>query len=315
MKKRFITIKKDDNGDRLDKIIPRHLKDLSRGRVRNLIAGGSVSVDGRRIRKNSFSVQTGQTIAVYEVPESPQNASTPPNGSVSSDRRSGNESSRIAILFEDAWYLAVSKPAGMPSEETLQGRSGTLPHVLATELGYGAVTIVHRLDMRTSGVMLISRKPAATKQLNRQFRERTVEKTYVALVHGAPADSACEIVSRIDRDPGDPRKYRSIDPADSGGKEAVTRFRVLARSDRYALLSIDILTGRTHQIRVHMAESGHPVAGDHLYGPPDDPAPRLMLHARSITFDCPRTGQRRTIEAPVPPVLCAYAGIDYPWQK
>lgn len=294
LKKRYITIKKQHDGERLDKIIPIYLQDFSRGKARKLIAGGSVFINGRRIRKNSRPVLAGQTVAVYDSRNPEPDAGM-----------------KLDVLYEDKWYIAISKPAGIPSEETLQGSMGTVPFILTNTMGFAPVTVVHRLDMRTSGVMLISRTPAATKLLHQQFRERTIEKNYIALVHGILKQSSAEIRSRLGRDPEDPRKSRSVE---SGGKIAVTRYQVLSESGVFSLVSINILTGRTHQIRVHMSEAGHPIVGDHLYGVPGESAPRLMLHARSIAFDCPRTGHRRTVFAPVPAIFTSYSGIDYPWQ-
>lgn len=290
MKRFFITIKNPADTGRLDKIIAEKLPEISRGRVRKLIESGAVSIDGKRVRRQSKQVETGQTITIYDLPGHPHSASG---------------TSSIITIHDDPWYVVVVKPSGMPADETPAGISGTLTGILSQKFADKTVQTVHRLDMGTSGIMVVSKTPAATRALGRQFQQRQVDKRYAALVHGCPAATGGRIETQIDRDPADPRKFRSTP---DGGRQAVTEYRVVTRFPRHALLDLEIHTGRTHQIRVHLSEAGHPVAGDALYGRHDDGAPRLMLHAVSLSFVCPRTGRKMTFTDPVPDIFTVYAG-------
>ena len=161
--------------------------------------------------------------------------------------------------------------------------------------------IVHRLDKDTSGVLLVARTDAAHRALAEQFSGRTVEKTYLALVRGKVRDEMGRVDKPIARDPV--RRTRMTCSL-SSGREAHTEYRVLRRFEKFTFLEVKIGTGRTHQIRVHLASLGHPVAGDTTYGlAKQADAPRLFLHAWRISFDSPATDERVTVEAPVPAEL------------
>jgi len=208
--------------------------------------------------------------------------------------------------------VAINKPAGMVVHAGAGCRSGTLVNALlhrfkslsglSGELRPG---IVHRLDRYTSGVILVARHDAAHRRLAEQFAGRQVEKLYIALVHGAVKQEQGRIEKPIARDPV--RRVRMT--ARLGrGRTALTEYRVLQRFRRFTLLEVRIGTGRTHQIRVHMAGIGHPVVGDRLYGAPAEvegmPAlGRYFLHARRIQFRKPSTGDPVTVEAPLPEEL------------
>lgn len=289
MKRFFITIKNPADTGRLDKVIAEKLPEISRGRVRKLIESGAVSIDGKRVKRQSRQVETGQTITVFDLSGHPHSASG---------------TGGIVILYDDPWYVVVIKPSGMPADETPAGMSGTLTGILSQKFAGKTVQTVHRLDMGTSGIMVVSKTPAATRALGRQFQKRQVEKRYAALVHGCPATASGRIEAPIDRDPADPRKFRSIP---GSGRLAVTEYRVATRFPRHTLLDLEIHTGRTHQIRVHLSEAGHPVVGDTLYGRQNDGASRLMLHAVLLSFICPRTGQKMTFTDPVPDIFSVYA--------
>ncbi|MCD4653993.1 RluA family pseudouridine synthase, partial [bacterium] len=181
MKKLYITIKKGDDGERLDKLIPIHLTNISRGKARKLIAAGSVSINGKRVKNNSRKVISGQTIAIYLTNSDPEI----------------HQIEDPVILHEDRWYVVVVKASGMPADETLLGWKGTLSDVLTRKFNYKYLQIVHRLDMGTSGVMVLSKTPAATKILNQQFRERTISKQYVALIHGRLDKSDGTIITHL----------------------------------------------------------------------------------------------------------------------
>jgi 23S rRNA pseudouridine1911/1915/1917 synthase len=210
----------------------------------------------------------------------------------------------LEILYEDAAVIAVNKPAGMVVHSGAGVHSGTLVNALLhrfkTLSGVGGALrpgIVHRLDRFTSGVILVARNDAAHRDLAGQFSSRKVEKVYLALVHGRMKTDRGRITTPITRDPS--RRTRMT--ARLGrGRSAITEYRVLKRFEKFTLLEVRIGTGRTHQIRVHLASIHHPVVGDKLYGAPASPLDRYFLHAQRITFTSPATGNRFTVEAPLP---------------
>ncbi len=279
MKRLYITIKKEDDGYRLDKTIPKYLPEISRTRTRKLISSGAVSIDRKRIRKHSYSVKTGQTIVIHDV---------------KTESYTDEPSAKLPIIFDDPWYAVVCKPSGMPADDTQAGSVGTVTELLSRIYPDKKIQTVHRLDLGTSGLMVVSKTPAATKELNRQFRNRLVTKIYTALVHGKPPLHYGRIVTGFERDPDDTRKFRITN---NRSHEAISEYRVVELLEEHSILEIKILTGRTHQIRVHLSSIGIPIAGDRLYGRSNDPFKRLMLHATILEFDCPRTGERRRFAA------------------
>jgi 23S rRNA pseudouridine1911/1915/1917 synthase len=252
-------------------------------------------------RKASFVLRAGMRVAA-ELPE----AVVP---SVAA------EALPLTVLHEDAALIAIDKPPGMVVHPAPGSRSGTvvnaLLHRLGTLDGVGAAErpgIVHRLDKDTSGVLLVARTVAALEALARQFRARTVEKRYVALVHGAVRGERGTVDRPIGRDPRD-RKRMSVHAR--GGRTALTRFTVRERLPGATLLDVAPETGRTHQIRVHLASLGHPIVGDAVYGARRRRAageagailaacPRQALHAARLVVVHPLTGAPLVLEAPLP---------------
>jgi 23S rRNA pseudouridine1911/1915/1917 synthase len=211
----------------------------------------------------------------------------------------------VEILYEDPAVIAVNKPAGLVVHAGAGRHDGTLVNRLVHRFeslsqigGELRPGIVHRLDRETSGVLLVARTDAAHRALAAQFASRSVEKVYLALVHGRLAKDSGRITKPIARDPI--RRTRMTTRLESG-RSALTEYQVLERFDKFTYLQVRIGTGRTHQIRVHLASIGHPVAGDHLYGAAR--AERMFLHAWRISFDSPATGGRVTVESPLPPEL------------
>jgi 23S rRNA pseudouridine1911/1915/1917 synthase len=222
----------------------------------------------------------------------------------------------VEVLYEDASLIAVNKPSGLAVHAGAGLHAGTLVNRLVHR--FGALSqlggemrpgIVHRLDKDTSGVLLVARTDAAHRALAAQFAGRTVEKIYLALVHGKVRADSGRITKPIARDPV--RRTRMTARLESG-REALTDYRVRKRFEKYTFLEVRIGTGRTHQIRVHLASIGHPVAGDPVYGGGmrDASAERLFLHAWKIGFVSPATGKPVTVEAPMPERLDAWlAGL------
>ena len=210
----------------------------------------------------------------------------------------------LEVLYQDEYLAVVVKPAGMVVHPAAGNPDGTLVNALLYHLdslsGIGGEKrpgIVHRLDKDTSGVMLVAKCDESHLSLSRQWAEHTVEKHYRAVVWGRMKEPDGRIDKPIARSKTD-RKKMAVDPE---GREAVTLWHVLREYPRSTLLDVHILTGRTHQIRVHMSSLGHPVLGDPIYGKNHlKEAPRLMLHAYSIAFDHPKTGQRMEFRAPCP---------------
>jgi 23S rRNA pseudouridine1911/1915/1917 synthase len=301
-----------DTGKRLDHYLQEQLADYSRARIQSWIREGRVRVNGKSA-KASMLLRGGESVDVSPADLPPLTASA--------------EDLPIEILYEDAAVIAVNKPAGVVVHAGAGAHSGTLVNRLVHHFsslskvgGELRPGIVHRLDRGTSGVLLVARTDAAHRALAAQFAARTVEKTYIALVQGRVGVESGRIDKPIARDPV--RRTRMTARLDHG-REAHTEYRVRQRFERFTLLEVRIGTGRTHQIRAHLASIGHPIAGDRLYGARPFPAlpDRVFLHAWRIVFtspafdqvvqgtqEAPRDG-RVTVEAPLPPELARLLSV------
>jgi len=284
-------------GKRLDHFLQEQLTQYSRSRIQSWIKEDRVLVDGAPA-KSSLLLRGGEAIEVSPADLPPLKATA--------------EDLPIEVLYQDAAVIAVNKPAGLTVHAGAGQHDGTLVNRLVHHFqglsqlgGDERPGIVHRIDKDTSGVLLVARTDAAHRALAAQFSGRTVEKVYLALVNGHVKDDTGRITKPISRDPV--RRIRMTARL-ATGREAITEYRVRQRWEKFTFLEVRIKTGRTHQIRVHMAGLGHPVAGDRLYGAP--PADRLFLHAWKIGFTSPATGKMVTVEAPLPPELSVWlAGI------
>ncbi len=282
-------------GQRLDAWLACQRPDLSRARIQDLIRGGHVTVGGRAV-KASLRVAPG-TIVVIEVP--------PPV-----DTALRAESIPLNVLYEDDDLLALDKPAGLVVHPAAGHDSGTLVNALLAHCGdlpgingEKRPGIVHRLDRDTSGVMVVAKTETAMRGLVEAFKHRAVRKEYAAIVWGVPKPAGGRIETLIGRSTHD-RKKMSATPA--SGRPAVTLYETIEAMETASLVRVRIETGRTHQIRVHMAWIGHPVVGDMQYGrqrrdglPVPLPA-RQMLHAERLALTHPRTGALVTFTAPLP---------------
>ncbi len=284
-----------DAGKRLDQFLRERLPQFSRSRLQDWIEQGRVLVDGSPA-KRSYLVKGAERIHV-QPGELPPLRATP-------------EDLPLEVLYEDADVIAINKPAGMVVHTGAGQHSGTLVNAVLHRFGKLSSVggelrpgIVHRLDRFTSGVILIARHDAAHRNLAEQFASRQVEKIYVALVHGRLKNDQGRITTPIARDPV--RRVRMTARLDHG-RQAITSYQVLKRFDRLTFLEVKIGTGRTHQIRVHLASIGHPVVGDKLYGAPASELGRFFLHARQITFTSPSSAERITVNAPLPANLESY---------
>ena len=292
----------DDAGARLDAWVAAHLADLSRSRIQALIAEGRVRIDGKPARA-SARVRAGQEVVV-EVPAAAPALPRP-------------EDIPLQIVHQDARLLVVDKPAGLAVHPGAGRPSGTLVnallHAVSDLSGVGGVLrpgIVHRLDRGTSGLMVVAKDDAAHRHLARQFAARQVEKEYLAVVLGIPPRATGAITAAIGRDPVHRKRMSVRAPR---GRAASSTYEVVEALDGAALLRVRIQTGRTHQIRVHLASIGHPVAGDAVYGGTRPPAcrrergrgavralTRPALHAARLSFTHPGTGERVTFASALP---------------
>jgi 23S rRNA pseudouridine1911/1915/1917 synthase len=272
---------------------------LSRSRVQALVDAGQVRVDGKPARA-ALRLRGGEEVEVSVPP--PEPAVPEP------------EDLPLSVLHEDRDLLVLDKPAGLVVHPGAGHARGTLVNALLHHVsglsGVGGVLrpgIVHRLDRETSGCLVVAKNDAALQALQRAFQERTVEKTYLALVHGHPAESG-RLATLHARHPRDRKRFTGRTRT---GKPAVTTWRVRSALHRAALLEVGLETGRTHQIRVHLSELGHPLLGDALYGgtrkgdarvkAAQEALGRQALHAWKLVFPHPRTGRPVRCEAPVPP--------------
>ena len=263
---------------------------LSRSRVASLMEEGCCLLDGKPCRKAGTRTPEGSLLELT-VP-APRPA------------RPQAEDLPLEVCYEDEDLAVVIKPRGMVVHPAAGHEDGTLVNALLYHLsslgGIGGETrpgIVHRLDRDTSGLLLVAKNDAAQEALSRMLRERQIEKHYRALVEGIPSETEGRVDLAIGRSRKD-RKKMAVDPE---GREAVTLWRTLAAGRGCALLDVRILTGRTHQIRVHMKAVNHPVCGDPIYGSARGVrVPCLMLHAYSLTLNHPRTGAPLTFRAPLP---------------
>jgi 23S rRNA pseudouridine1911/1915/1917 synthase len=281
-----------DVGKRLDHFLQERMPEYSRSRLQEWVKAGRVKVDGVA-QKPSHVLHGGEAIAVEPAELAPL--------------RAFGEDLPLHILYEDEAVVAVNKPAGMTVHAGAGVHSGTLVNALVHRFaalsqvgGELRPGIVHRLDRYTSGVVLVARTDAAHRALAAQFAGRKVEKVYIALVEGIVKADGGKIETPITRDPV--RRIRMTTKT-GVGRAASTEYRVVKRFAGHTLLEVKIGTGRTHQIRVHLSSIGHPVAGDKVYGGKASARGRFFLHARSIAFVNPVTGERMTVTAPMAPEL------------
>lgn len=294
----------DDVGVRLDSYLATRIDGWSRARLQRLIEAEDVLVNGKPA-KPSYKLRENDELEV-ELTVPPSTSFLP-------------EPIPIEIVYEDDTFVVVNKPAGLVVHPAAGIQGGTLANALAfhfqqlPDSGAGVRPgIVHRLDRDTSGLLVVAKTEAALEHLSDQFRDRTVFKSYVALVHGRVKDESGKIDLPLARDPANRTRMAVV----RGGRSALSLFRVRQRFDRFTLLDIEIKTGRTHQIRVHLAWLKHPVVGDETYGGGRDNTiqdarlrahvrnlGRHFLHAEKLAFTHPQTGERVEFESPLPSEL------------
>ena len=281
-------------GQRLDKLLVEHLPDISRAQIQALIKSGAVLVDGQTT-KPGVKLKGGEQILITLIEQDEEIPITP-------------ENIELNVVYDDEVLAVIDKPAGMVVHPAAGNESGTLVNaILARWPQIGEMDdpdkrmgLVHRLDKGTSGLIIIAKTSGALQALMRQFQERGVDKTYIALLERTPPTTTGRIEAPIARDP----KQRKRMTVQRGGKPAVTEYTVIDDDfrDGQALVEVKLLTGRTHQIRVHMAFIGCPVVGDTVYGFRKQriKMKRQFLHAAQLCFTHPVTGERLCVESELP---------------
>ncbi len=287
----IVVLRVEDPAERLDRHLAQELEGVSRSAAQRLIRRGAVLVNGVAA-KASYKPEPGDVIRV-ELSEEADEVLLP-------------ESIPLRVLYEDEHLLVIDKDAGMVVHPGAGHRSGTLVNALLAHrpdigVAFGDSErpgIVHRLDRDTTGALVMAARPDVRKALQGQFKAHKVEKRYLALVYGDPSPSRGAIEAPIGRHPVHRKRMAVLS---KGGRAARTEYTVRERFGQAALVELLLLTGRTHQIRVHLSAIGYPVVGDRVYGPRRVriAAPRQMLHSWRLGFTHPITGQRLLIEAPL----------------
>ncbi|MEO8811428.1 MAG: RluA family pseudouridine synthase [Caulobacteraceae bacterium] len=303
----ILQIEIGDAGGRLDRALADAAPQLSRARIQALMAAGAVTLGGVAVRDASARAAAGVYRLAIPEPVAPEPA---------------GEDLNLVVLYEDVHLIVVDKPAGMSAHPAPGSHTGTLVNALIHHCGAGLSGIggvarpgiVHRLDKNTSGVMVAAKTDAAHRGLSALFAAHDIDRVYVALTRGAPTPSRGTVITRLGRSTSDRKKMAVLR---AGGREAVTHYAVTApfgpaAKPLAARVSCTLETGRTHQIRVHLAHKGAPCLGDPAYGS-GPPAPRVVeamaaaglhrqaLHARVLGFRHPITGETLRFDTPLPP--------------
>ena len=306
-----ISVPPEAEDQRLDLFLASRFSETSRSAIQRAISGGGITVNGKAV-KPSHRLKTGEEIA-GEIPSAPVIDAVP-------------EDIPLDIVYEDEEIIVVNKPAGMVTHPGAGAASGTLANGLVYYLnrighqpprrgGASRPGIVHRLDVGTSGLIVVAKTDRAHLNLAEQFESRSVTKSYIALVYGTLKEDSGKIEAPIGRDP----RNRVKMAVRRDGRQATTLYRVVKRFDEFTLLDVEIKTGRTHQIRVHLAHIKHPVVGDSTYGAGRANSiksarlraavarlDRPFLHAARLGFTHPATGERMEFTAPLPGELRAF---------
>ena len=282
----------EESGQRLDKYLAGEMTDLSRSRIKELVQAGEVLVNGKK-SKVSYKVQKGDLIQVTVLPLEPLKLEA--------------ENIPLDIVYEDEDVIVVNKPQGM----VVHPAAGHPSHTLVNALLYHTRDladspegfrpgIVHRIDKDTSGLLMVAKNAAARESLEKQLAAKSNKRQYLAIVHGNFAEEEGTIDAPIGRNPKDRKQMTVVEK----GKSAVTHFKVLEQYQGYSLVECQLETGRTHQIRVHMAYIGHPLAGDPLYGPRKTlPGHGQFLHAKTLGFEQPSTGEWLEFSVQLPDIF------------
>ena len=292
LRARWVEVGEESDAQRIDNFLLRELKGVPKSHVYRVLRSGEVRVNSGRV-KPDYRVRTGDRIRLPPIRMSEKTSRARP--------------AEFPVVFEDASILVVDKPAGVAVHGGSGVSFGVIESLRAARPQAKLLELAHRLDRDTSGLLIVAKKRSALVELHRMLREGQVEKTYLAVVKGAFPKKTAELRESL-------HKYVTASgerrvSVNEAGMTAITRVHRLRSSSAFSVLEVELLTGRTHQIRVHLAHAGHPIIGDDKYG---DLAlnrqlkTRLMLHAARLSFRHPLSGDQVTLEAPLPPEMRAF---------
>ena len=283
----------EDQAGRLDKFLSAHLTDYSRSQIQNYIKDGYVLVNAEAAKKTGLQLYGGDRVEINIPPIKMTNLIP--------------ENIPLDIIFENQDLLVINKPAGMVVHPSAGHSDGTLVHAVLSHapdiIGIGGEKrpgVVHRLDKDTSGLILLAKNDHAHRWLQEQFKSRKVDKRYLALVDGAPPTPVGRIEAAIGRDPSHRKKMAIV--SEAKGKAATSEYKTVESFPKHTLLEVHLLTGRTHQIRLHLSFLNCPIVGDPVYGHrhPSLPIKRQFLHAAKLEIALPGEDRPRKFEAPLP---------------
>lgn len=287
------TITEDMDEERIDKCLSGLVDSFSRSYIQKLLADGHVSVNGKVIIKSGFKVKAEDEVMLLVPPAQQLNIEP--------------EDIPLDILYEDEDLIVVNKPKGMVVHPAAGHYKGTMVNALLYHCkgqlsGINGILrpgIVHRIDKDTTGSVIVCKNDKAHNSIAEQLKAHSITRRYCAIVHGVLKEDTGTIHKLIGRDTKDRKRMAVVT---SGGKDAITHYRVLQRFDRFTYIECELETGRTHQIRVHMASIGHPILGDEVYGPAKCPykLQGQTLHAGILGFSHPSTGEHIETDAPLP---------------
>ena len=292
---RIFEIQANSSTSRLDVYLSNHLSKYSRTKIKKMIDDGNATIDGKPARSSSAILQ-GQTIKLIIKDGFPSTSLTP-------------FEMNLDVIFEDENIIIINKPSGLTVHPSPNNASRTLANAIIfnyPEIKFPGTTfrpgIVHRLDKNTSGIIVVSKNEDTHIQISNQFKTKQVNKTYVALVDGHITPQEAIIEANIGRHPTDRKKMCVIE----GGKHSVTKYKEITRYPKNSLLEVSPLTGRTHQIRVHLDSIGYGIVGDELYGKSNRNLERQFLHAKKIGFLMPFSNKYVEFECPLAQDLATF---------
>lgn len=294
----WIEIGEESAAQRIDNFLLRRLKGVPKSHVYRVLRSGEVRVNSGRVGPE-YRLRTGDKVRLPPVrlAQKPARVARP---------------AEFPVVYEDAALLVVDKPAGVAVHGGSGVSFGVIESLRAARPQAKVLELAHRLDRDTSGLLVVCKKRSALVEMHRKLREGEVEKTYLAVVKGTPRREAFDIREPLHKHVSASGERRVSVAA--GGMAAITRVKVVKGGSEFGVLEVRLLTGRTHQIRVHLAHAGHPILGDDKYGDFElnrslakQGVKRLFLHARRLAFSHPVTGERLRLEAPLPPEMAAFA--------
>lgn len=290
-----ISLQVEDSSDRLDRYLSQQLSELSRSRLQKLIEDGNVELNGRVCTAKKTTLQTGDRIQINIPPTQPLQLKP--------------EAIPLDILYEDDYLIIINKPAGLVVHPAPGHEKGTLVNALLSHCpnlaGIGGIQrpgIVHRLDKDTTGALVVAKSDRAHQHLQAQLKAKTARRDYLGIVYGVPTQASGTINLPIGRHPIE-RKKMAVVPIEKGGREATTQWKIQEKLGNYTLIHFRLETGRTHQIRVHCTQMGHPLVGDPLYSSGHSLGVNLSgqaLHAWRLTLEHPISGEIIEAIAPLP---------------